>query len=128
MEGESVRTEDGKVVARLSNGTLYKTGVTEAKHMLKKPPAWCFDVSMFTNPSKEIHTIVVKTDDTHREYSVSAEKFFLFAKKIDRGHNSQYMLPLQYWSIKGNDPEGKQLSLFGEKEKENATESKDNTG
>lgn len=142
MESESIRTQDGKVVAKLGNGTLYKTGVTEAKHMLKKPPAWCFDVSMFTNPSKEIHTIVVVTDDTQKEYSVSVEKFFVFAKKIDRGHNLQYMLPLQYWTIKGKtdsysiDWEAEQLNLFGERShylrplrrNYNAKESKDNTG
>ena len=110
--------------------------------MLKKPPAWCFDVSMFTNPSKEIHTIVVVTDDTQKEYSVSVEKFFVFAKKIDRGHNLQYMLPLQYWTIKGKtdsysiDWEAEQLNLFGERShylrplrrNYNAKESKDNTG
>ena len=136
MKSESIRTQDGKVVAKLGNGTLYKTGVTEAKHMLKKPPAWCFDVSMFTNPSKEIHTIVVVTDDTQKEYSVSVEKFFVFAKKIDRGHNLQYMLPLQYWTIKGKDSEGEQLNLFGERShylrplrrNYNAKKSKDNTG
>ena len=114
MSSESIRTQDGKVVAKLGNGTLYKTGVTEAKHMLKKPPAWCFDVSMFTNPSKEIHTIVVVTDDTQKEYSVSVEKFFVFAKKIDRGHNLQYMLPLQYWTIKGKGREAEQLRLFNQ--------------
>ena len=134
MENESIRTQDGRYLPTRVTAPVFTHGVPRETHMLKKPPAWCFDVSMFTNPSKEIHTIVVVTDDTQKEYSVSVEKFFVFAKKIDRGHNLQYMLPLQYWTIKGKtdsysiDWEAEQLNLFGEKEKENAKKSKDNTG
>lgn len=125
MKGKSIRTEDGRVVAQLISGVLIKSGVTEEKHMLKKPPAWCFDVSMFRNlvlDTKEIkpspyqdnyvYKIMVQASDTGKEYSVDSATFLEKCKTMDRGHNKQYMLPLQYWDIKGEEPEGEQLRLI----------------
>ena len=126
MREKSIRTEDGRVVAQLKGGVLTKSGVSEEKHMLKKPPAWCFDVSMFRNLSlvewkvshleyqgtHYVYRIIVKTSDTKKEYSVDSATFLDKHQVIDRGHNKQYMLPLQYWNIKGEEPEGEQLELF----------------
>ena len=125
MKGKSIRTEDGRVVAQLNGGVLTKSGVTEEKHMLKKPPAWCFDVSMFRNlvldikevkPSpyqdNYVYRITVQASDTGKEYFVDSATFLEKCRIMDRGHNRQYMLPLQYWNIKGEEPEGEQLELF----------------
>ena len=125
MREKAIRTEDGRVVAQLKAGVLIKSGVSEEKHMLQKPPAWCFDVSMFRNlvlDTKEIKTspyqdnyvykITVQTSDTGKEYSVDSATFLEKCQTMDRGHNKQYMLPLQYWNIKGEEPEGEQFELF----------------
>ena len=125
MKGKSIRTEGGRVVAQLIAGVLIKSGVTEEKHMLKKPPAWCFDVSMFRNlilDTKEIkpspyqgnyvYKIMVQASDTGKEYSVDSATFLEKCKTMDKGYNKEYMLPLQYWDIKGEEPEGEQLRLI----------------
>ena len=70
--------------------------IKAAKHMLRKPPAWCIDKDIADLlDERGVSEICLLTDDG--VYSTDLEDFFGQAFSIDRGHNPQWALELKHW-------------------------------
>ena len=89
---------DEKIVGKIHNGIFTKLAY-ESKHMLKRPKAWCFDISSIDNYLNEFHTIKIKTLDTNTTYIVDKNVFLQFKGELDRGFGKQYFLTLNHWEL-----------------------------
>ena len=89
---------EGRVVATLDGDTLRKR-VIEAKHKLHTPLAWCIDKDVIEQAVEHRATrIEIVATDTGKTYRATMDEFLENAKKMNRGHNDQLMLPLRYWA------------------------------
>lgn len=105
----ALRSTEGRVVATL-DGDILKKRVIEAKHMLRTPLAWCIDKDVIEHAVALGATrIEIMATDTGKTYRATMPGFLEKAKKMNRNHNDQLMLPLRYWST-GDE---RQLTLGG---------------
>jgi hypothetical protein len=105
-----VKTEDGKVIGRLEEGTFIKP-VVGSKHRLRTPPAWAIDAEAFDQQVKpDAKAIIVLDKETGMKYQVTVETFDRLKGELDRGWGRQYFLMLRYWQVEKNG--NRQLSLF----------------
>lgn len=120
-----LRTNDGRVVANFDifTGAIIKR-VKEETSMLRKPPAWTWDISIVEQVEEAAANnknciqrwwwkFIVETTDTKKVYTIDWESFHKHAYEMgwrqDPKHR-QYVVLLKYWTERG---EGlKQLSLF----------------
>ena len=70
--------------------------IKTAKHMLRKPPAWCIDKDIADLlDERGVSEICLLTDKG--VYSTDLGDFFGRAFSIDHGHNPQWALELKHW-------------------------------
>ena len=109
-----LRTQGGKVVAILENGTVYKT-VTESEHLLRFPlelRGWAFDsVIVYRAAELRAKWVELFAKDTGITYRCEFAVFFRKSVEIERGHGEQLVLPLRFWDS-DQEPEPAQLTLF----------------
>lgn len=94
----SYRNIDGRIVAKLENGTLFKK-VAKSKHMFKQNQGWGFDEEIINQASKD-GAVRVKVFDieTGTIYAAPIDTFLLKAQVVDYGHGTQLILGGRYWS------------------------------
>lgn len=99
-------------------------------HMLNKPPALAFDRTVLRDAAEAgAMRVEVHNSDTHTTYRATLEAVYAHGFGFDRGHNPQFALGLDWWSIDGATPKAEaraavtsqqrtqlQMSLFGEGE------------
>ena len=95
---KALYTETGRIVASVESGTM--TAVRrESLHKLKGPPAWAFDKTVVEQAvDAKARRIVVTCIDTGKSYRVAMDDFNDNAVELRRGHGTQMMLPMKYWS------------------------------
>lgn len=68
------------------------------KHLLRYPPAWSNDISIFKLLiAKCISKLIVHDLDTGFTYESSLQNYLKFGKTTDRGSGKQIYLELIYW-------------------------------
>jgi len=92
--------DEGKIVGRLENGWLVKTGLDPAMHQLRTPPAWATDAWHIQSlAEKECWGIRLLTTDG-KEWSATLAQFEKYGIAIERKHGPQIALPLKHWSVR----------------------------
>ena len=72
--------------------------VKAAKHMLRKPPAWCIDKDIADLlDERDVAEIWLFTDEGF--YIAELGDFFGRAFSVDHGHNPQWGLELKHWRV-----------------------------
>ena len=102
-------TNDGRVVAHLDTDKLIVYKKVKAKsHMLRKPPAWTYDVAIIDQVSDIIDLnkiqFIIEAIDSRKTYRMEGEKFNEVAYKMKWRQNSKYeqwVALLTDWSIDG---------------------------
>ena len=106
-----LHSASGRVVASVDRaGTLSKR-VSGARHMLRKPPAWCFDVVVLEQAAAVgCWRLEVTDTDTDKIYTCTLAEFRAGAFELNRGFGAQLALPLERWHTAAD---GLQLDLWG---------------
>ena len=103
-----IYTEDGRFACYFDGRDLVKTA-EEGQHMLRKPPAWAWDISVIENGlNMGASGLIVETRDTHKRYVTSMDVFLDHKGELNRGHNTQWFLTLKHWKTS----EAQQLRLI----------------
>ena len=102
--------EQGKVVGIFTDGYL-KKNVKKSKHMLQKPPAWCWDESII----RQAEDLGIKKTELHeleedKKYVSSIRDFREKGFHVGRGFGNQLGLTLSHWEIQTQD-ENEQLTF-----------------
>ena len=86
-----------RVVGEIIDSTLFKR-VRGSKHMLKRPPAWAWDVTAIEQ-AQILGTVTVSILDTETGvlYSVPLVYFLQYGTRFNRGYGDQIYLPLRQW-------------------------------
>jgi hypothetical protein len=109
-KGQPAFSEKGKVVGIFIDGYL-KKNVRRSKHMLQKPPAWCWDEETISHAEElgiektEIHEI-----EEGKTYIASIRDFRENGFSVQRGFGNQLGLTLAHWKIDSQDDD-KQLTF-----------------
>ena len=112
-----------RVVGRVRGDTFRKT-LSKRKHFLRRPPAIAFDRSSLADARRagavRIHITDKDTGDTY-EATIDAVEDGGFS--VQRGFGDQVALPLNQWTVNGQEPaatfasnaaaKDAQLPLFG---------------
>lgn len=110
VKGQPAFNEQGKVVGIFTDGYL-KKNVRKSKHMLQKPPAWCWD-EITINQAEELG--IEKTEiheiEEDKTYIASIRDFREKGFSVRRGFGNQLGLTLAHWKIK-NQNEEEQLTF-----------------
>lgn len=118
---------NGRPIGQVVGDTFRKT-ITGSRHLLRTPKAICFDRSTLWDAAAAGATRAEIYDSESRTtYTATLETIDTFSFPVNRGHNAQVGLRLEYWSVNGATPvaeqraaqtnqerEDLQLSLFGE--------------
>ena len=102
----------GFVVGVVLGATFCKT-VRGSVHMLRQPPAWCFDVSVLNAAERAGATEVDIFDSetgTHQLATIATIREHGFT--FNRGHQEQVGLILAYWQTSPQERSNLQLTLF----------------
>jgi len=103
----------GKVCVGVVEGQVFHKNVIGSKHMLRKPPAWAFDIS--TLDQAEIagaRTVQIRDMESGREYVAPIATIRARGFLVTRGHGRQVALGLGHWQLQR---EGglEQMEMFG---------------
>jgi len=119
-----LRTNDGRIVATfdLTAYTVHKR-VKQGTHMLRIPPSWTYDDSIYRqvkswveknrDKAKDLQ-FVIECSDTGRTYRISWNNFNKNAKLMKWRQNrseKQWAVLLKHWTLDGEESE-EQLKLF----------------
>lgn len=104
-------TNGGRSAGRVIAGTLRKS-ISASRHLLKKPPAIAFDVSVLEDAAR-LGAVRVEVRDTESGtvYRAELADFWQYALRLNRGFGKQLALPLNRWRVRGTTPDG-QLPLL----------------
>lgn len=92
----------------VQDGVLYRRA-RGSQHMLRKPPAWCFETNILLEASRlGVSVVQVHDVETHTTYSASLQTLLQKGIRLNRGHGEQLAVPLSCW--RREDP--KQPTLF----------------
>lgn len=110
VKGQPAFNEQGKVVGIFADGYL-KKNVRKSKHMLQKPPAWCWDESII----RQAEDLGIKKTELHeleedKKYIASISDFRNKGFYLRRGFGNQLGLTLAHWKIESQDDD-KQLTF-----------------
>lgn len=101
-------TNDGRVVAHLDTDTLIVYKKVKAKsHMLRKPPAWTYDVAIIDQVRSQVDDLdkvqfIIEAVDSRKIYRLAGNEFNKVAYKMKWRQNANYeqwVALLPYWSI-----------------------------
>lgn len=98
----------GQVVGRLEDGWLTKR-VNTRKHQLRLPPGWACDAAHIEQLRRIGARGVRLIDEKGRVWTAPLARW-QGLRTIDRGHDEQYVLPLNRWDVE--DPTCLQMWLF----------------
>jgi len=94
--------EEGKLVGRVENGWMVKTGLDPNIHQLRTPPAWATDVEHL-QVLKDQDCVGLKLLTTDgKEWSATLAQFERYGIQIDRSHGPQIALPLKHWTVRAS--------------------------
>lgn len=103
----------GRTCIGYVKGQVFHKNVVASKHMLRKPPAWAFDVDTL-DQAEEAGAKWVQLRDVEggREYVVPIATIRARGFLVTRGHGRQVALGLGHWQLQR---EGglEQMEMFG---------------
>lgn len=77
--------------------------------MLRRPPAWCFEVALLEQAREAgVSLVAVYDAETHTTYTAPLSALLQKGIRLNRGHGEQLAVPLSCW--RREDP--KQPTLF----------------
>lgn len=89
----------GTIVEEDGQRILQKSVVSQ-QHMLRKPPSWCWAVSVIEEAYDYSVDLIRITDrNSGKMWTVPFETFVQHSMVIDRGHGEQLALSLDYWKV-----------------------------
>ena len=111
-------TRDGRILLRnrqgavcagiLPDGTLYRE-VHRSKHLLRKPPAWCFEREVLEQAHEAgVRLVEVHDLETGERYTAPLARLWQKGFRLNRGAGEQIALPLQHW----HRQQPQQMTLF----------------
>lgn len=91
----------GRTCIGYVKGQVFHKNVVASKHMLRKPPAWAFDVDTL-DQAEEAGAKWVQLRDVEggREYVAAIGYIRANGFAVSRGHGKQIALPLGSWKLK----------------------------
>lgn len=131
QEGVPIYTSKGNEIGRVVNGVFYKR-VRGSKHMLRRPPAWAFDVVSLKQAERAGARLVTVIDaESGAEYTTPLPRIWERGREFNRGYGDQIFMVISDWDTKGDamnnprptrrrpktqaiiEPTHVQMSLFG---------------
>ena len=117
-DGQRIPIHDftGRVVGEAVAGEFRKDRIFGSRHMLRKPPAWCFCEESPRQAEAAGASAVELTDqETGKRYRATIALIGSKGFRVNRGHGEQLALELGWWSVDGRRP---QKELAGEDSEE----------
>ena len=91
----------GKVCVGVVEGQVFHKNVIGSKHMLRRPPAWAFDLETLDQAEQAgARWVRVRDAETGREYEAAIAYIRAKGFDVNRGHGRQVALPLGEWKLK----------------------------
>ena len=95
--------DEGRMVGRVENGWMVKTGLDPNIHQLRTPPAWATDVEhLQVLKDQDCFGLKLLTTDG-KEWSATLAQFERYGIHIDRSHGPQIALPLKHWTVRASE-------------------------
>jgi len=92
-------SNSGKVVAYVDGDTLKKI-IKGSKHILRNPPAICFDMDVMVR-ARELGAVnvVVRDRETDTDFHSTVDAIMERGFPINRGHGNQIAMLIDYWVV-----------------------------
>lgn len=99
MRAQPIRVPGGRIVATVTGDTLEKS-IVGSKHILRRPPAIAFDVSVLNDARKlGAKNVIVLDRETGDVYRTEMDDIFFRGIKLNRGFGEQLALTLNQWKL-----------------------------
>jgi hypothetical protein len=98
-----IYSDEKKIVGKIENGVLKKNAI-KSRHMLQKPPAWCWD-EVTINQAEElgIEKAEIHEIEEDKTYIASTRDFRQKGFLVRRGFGNQLGLTLDHWKTEPQD-------------------------
>lgn len=100
----------GRVVGRMVDGWLVKTGLDPCRHKVRIPVGWATDAEHLEIPGLRGVRLYVKDGST---WTATLAAWRRYGRPLDRGHGRQVVLVDRYWTVtRPGEPVADQLGLW----------------